>query len=62
MSPAPDEQGFVGEVIFRDAFGNLITNINADHLIFTGSIKLEIADERIEGELFAPMATGPPAP
>ena len=32
FEPTADEQGFVGEVIFRDAFGNLITNINADHL------------------------------
>ena len=32
FEPTADPQGFVGEVIFRDAFGNLITNINADHL------------------------------
>ena len=32
FEPNADGQGFVGEVIYRDAFGNLITNINADHL------------------------------
>ena len=32
FEPNADEHGFVGEVIFRDTFGNLITNINADHL------------------------------
>ena len=31
-SPTPDDAGFVGEVIFRDNFGNLITNVNASHL------------------------------
>jgi len=51
FEPSPAEQGFVGEVIFRDAFGNLITNINADHLADAppGSWAIEIAGERIEG-------------
>ncbi len=51
FEPSADDQGFVGEVIFRDAFGNLITNINADHLADSprGSWSLEIAGERIEG-------------
>src|SRR4051794_11914695 len=30
--PTADATGLVGEVIFRDAFGNLITNIAAHHL------------------------------
>ncbi len=53
FEPSADEQGFVGEVIFRDAFGNLITNINADRLAGTprGLWSLEIAGERIEGIL-----------
>jgi len=53
FEPTPDEQGFVGEVIFRDAFGNLITNISADHLANTPgpSWAIEIAGERIEGIL-----------
>ena len=43
----------MGEVIFRDAFGNLITNINADHLgeAPPGSWEIEIAGERIVGVL-----------
>ena len=51
FEPTADEQGFVGEVIFRDAFGNLITNINADHLAdaLRDSWVIEIAGERIEG-------------
>jgi S-adenosylmethionine hydrolase len=51
FEPTADSQGFVGEVIFRDAFGNLITNINADHLGETppGTWEIEIAGERIVG-------------
>ncbi len=53
FEPNADGQGFVGEVIYRDAFGNLITNINADHLAGTprGSWAIEIAGESIEGVL-----------
>ena len=38
-------------MIFRDTFGNLITNINADRLSDTpsGSWQVEIAGERIQG-------------
>jgi S-adenosylmethionine hydrolase len=32
LEPSADGTGYVGEIIFRDAFGNLITNVNADHL------------------------------
>jgi S-adenosylmethionine hydrolase len=53
FEPNGDEQGYVGEVIYRDAFGNLITNINVDHLGATprDSWAIEIAGERIEGIL-----------
>jgi S-adenosylmethionine hydrolase len=51
FEPTADGQGYVGEVIFRDAFGNLITNINADHLGTTppGQWEIELAGERITG-------------
>ncbi len=51
FEPNADEHGFVGEVIFRDAFGNLITNINADHLANRprDSWIIEIAGEQIQG-------------
>jgi S-adenosylmethionine hydrolase len=51
FEPSAAEHGYVGEVIFRDAFGNLITNVNADHLAGTppDSWTIEIAGERIEG-------------
>src|SRR6202044_2618000 len=32
FEPTADGHGFVGEVIFRDTFGNLITNINVEYL------------------------------
>jgi S-adenosylmethionine hydrolase len=32
FDPSPDGPGFVGEVLFRDNFGNLITNVNAEHV------------------------------
>jgi S-adenosyl-L-methionine hydrolase (adenosine-forming) len=53
FEPTRDEHGFVGEVIFRDAFGNLITNVNVDRLAQTShdSWVIEIAGERIEGIL-----------
>jgi S-adenosylmethionine hydrolase len=43
----------VGEVIFRDAFGNLISNINADRLVNNPpeAWTIEIAGERVEGIL-----------
>ncbi len=46
-----DERGFVGEVIFRDTFGNLVTNINADLLgeAMPRDWMIEIAGERIDG-------------
>lgn len=51
FEPDCDERGFVGEVIFRDGFGNLITNINADQLGDRprDSWLIEIAGERIAG-------------
>src|SRR5262249_48374141 len=51
FEPTADEQGFVGEVIFRDTFGNLITNVNTDRLtnLPSGSWLIEIAGERVEG-------------
>jgi S-adenosylmethionine hydrolase len=51
FEPNADERGFVGEVIFRDAFGNLITNVNADHLagVPRDSWQIEIAGVRIDG-------------
>lgn len=51
FEPSSDEHGFVGEVIFKDTFGNLITNIHADRLGATPprSWLVEIAGERIPG-------------
>jgi S-adenosylmethionine hydrolase len=51
FEPTADESGYVGEVIFRDTFGNLITNVNFAHLCGRAAISwnVEIAGERIEG-------------
>ena len=53
FEPTADGHGFVGEVIFRDTFGNLITNISADHLgdVPRSDWEIEIAGERIVGIL-----------
>jgi S-adenosyl-L-methionine hydrolase (adenosine-forming) len=53
FEPSADEYGYVGEVIFKDTFGNLITNIHADRLDGAGadSWQVEIAGERIQGIL-----------
>jgi S-adenosylmethionine hydrolase len=49
--PTADEHGYVGEVIFRDAFGNLVTNIAVGSLSDTPPEiwTLEIAGVDIEG-------------
>ena len=49
--PSQEETGFLGEVIFRDAFGNLISNIAFDRLGDTprDAWIVEIANARIEG-------------
>lgn len=49
--PRLDEHGIAGEVVFRDAFGNLITNVLADQLRSSpvGGWVIEIAGSRIVG-------------
>jgi S-adenosyl-L-methionine hydrolase (adenosine-forming) len=51
FEPSSDDHGFVGEVIFKDTFGNLITNVHAERLGDTApdSWEVEIAGERIPG-------------
>ena len=51
FEPTREDRGAVGEVIFKDTFGNLITNIHTDHLGLTPaeSWEIEIAGERIVG-------------
>lgn len=51
FDPTPDGPGYVGEVIFRDTFGNLVTNVNAAHLAAHAGEQwvAEVAGERIEG-------------
>ncbi|MFO0909891.1 MAG: SAM-dependent chlorinase/fluorinase [Isosphaeraceae bacterium] len=49
--PSPDTNGYVGEIIFRDAFGNLISNISRELLAghdASGWV-VEVAGHRIEG-------------
>jgi S-adenosyl-L-methionine hydrolase (adenosine-forming) len=62
FDPSDDGSGFLGEVIFRDTFGNLITNVNASHLAGRGleSWIVEIAGERIDGlsRTYGDQATG----
>jgi S-adenosylmethionine hydrolase len=50
FEPTPDDRGFVGEILFKDTFGNLITNIHADRLtdIPNEEWGVEIGDTRIE--------------
>lgn len=51
FEPRTDEHGIVGEVIYRDAFGNLITNVSASRLAHAPaeSWSIEIAGETIHG-------------
>ena len=61
LEPAEDENGLVGEVVFLDSFGNLITNIPRDRL---GSVEpsgwsVEILDRTID-RLTRTYAESPP--
>jgi S-adenosylmethionine hydrolase len=62
FDPTPDGTDFVGEVIFRDNFGNLITNVNSAHLSGhpAADWTVEIVGERIEGlaRTYGEKATG----
>jgi S-adenosyl-L-methionine hydrolase (adenosine-forming) len=51
LQPRDEEGGFVGEVIFRDAFGNLITNMPGSRLRADPpeSWSVQIAGHRVEG-------------
>src|SRR5207249_5427928 len=51
IEPRADEHGFVGEVIFRDTFGNLITNMPAEQIAAgrPADWSIEIAGTRVAG-------------
>lgn len=51
FEPVVEDQGFLGEVVFKDAFGNLITNFHSDRLAGAPpeDWEVEIAGERING-------------
>jgi S-adenosylmethionine hydrolase len=51
FEPTATEQGSVGEVIFRDTFGNLVTNLSAERIaaLPRDAWTLELAGNRIEG-------------
>ena len=51
FEPTVDDSGYLGEVVFRDTFGNLITNVSATHLAGhqPNGWLIEMAGERIEG-------------
>ena len=51
FEPRHDDGGIVGEVIFRDAFGNLITNVSGSRVADApaGCWTIELAGERING-------------
>ena len=61
LEPAEDEIGLVGEVVFLDSFGNLITNIPRDRLGSVGPAgwSVEILGHRIKG-LVRTYAERPP--
>jgi S-adenosylmethionine hydrolase len=51
FEPTAAERGWIGEVIFRDGFGNLITNLGEDHLAARPSADwiIEVGGRRVEG-------------
>ena len=60
FEPTADEQGFVGEVIFRDAFGNLITNVaTISSVMRLGASGRSRSPASKSKGLSEPTATGP---
>ncbi|MBX6312481.1 MAG: SAM-dependent chlorinase/fluorinase [Isosphaeraceae bacterium] len=55
-------RGFIGEVIFRDTFGNLITNVTGDQLRSKGhhTWTIQIGDETFTGPLHRTYGEEPP--
>ncbi len=47
--PARTEQGWRGEIIHVDSFGNLATNLRGEHLQGRGKVEVCIGEERIHG-------------
>jgi S-adenosyl-L-methionine hydrolase (adenosine-forming) len=47
--PSRTAQGWAGEIIHVDTFGNLATNLDAAHLPATGGVEIRIAGRRIAG-------------
>jgi S-adenosylmethionine hydrolase len=47
--PARTEQGWRGEIIHIDSFGNLATNLHSEHLQGRGKIEVCIGQERLHG-------------
>ena len=64
FEPTEHEHGIVGEVIFRDAFGNLITNIAAERLAVRPpeAWTVEVAGRARSRGSAAPTASGRPGP
>ena len=62
VEPRRDDRGVVGEVIFRDTFGNLITNVPAPMLedAPAEAWEVEVAGHRIDGPEPQPTAHHPP--
>ena len=62
FEPNLDDRGFLAEVIFRDSFGNLITNIEGSRLEGEAGANwvIEVAGERVEGlcRTYADQASG----
>ncbi|HMB08796.1 MAG TPA: SAM-dependent chlorinase/fluorinase [Isosphaeraceae bacterium] len=51
FEPIASEGGFVGEVLFRDTFGNLVTNLSAERIasLPLDSWTIDLAGSRIDG-------------
>jgi S-adenosyl-L-methionine hydrolase (adenosine-forming) len=54
FEPTADGDGFVGEIIFRDTFGNLITNLHSDNFAQSSrdEWEFEVAGERVSSILY----------
>jgi S-adenosylmethionine hydrolase len=47
--PSPEERGWQGQIIYIDAFGNLITNIQPHHLAGESDWRIQYKDYEIRG-------------
>lgn len=58
--PQKTEQGYLGQIIHIDHFGNIATNLSREHLMGVDKLKVKLRDQTVEGlyETFGQLPPG----